>query len=182
MHQRKGCSYSKINSDLVEIESSVLRLENSDKELTKDLLKSTVNSVLKRKIIIAEEGKPVNPYLVFDEFVAQEGTEKQWAENTKRKWVTFKSHLTKYRKNFKFTDVTEAFLIGFVQFETNTLQMRDVSIQKDIKLFGVSHVTAQNYKNTILKDACIQRDRKIIVNVEKAIQLFNEHRGDGRKK
>ena len=50
------------------------------------------------------------------------------------------------------------------------------------KLFGVSHVTAQNYKNTILKDACIQRGRKIIVNVEKAIQLFNEHRGDGRKK
>lgn len=131
----KGCSYSKINSDLVEIESSVLRLESTDKELTKDLLKSTVNSALKRKIIIAEEGKPVNPYLVFDEFVAQEGTEKQWAENTKRKWVTFKSHLTKYRKNFKFTDVTEAFLSGFVQFETNTLQMRDVSIQKDIKLF-----------------------------------------------
>ena len=30
----KGCSYSKINSDLVEIESSVLRLESSDKELT----------------------------------------------------------------------------------------------------------------------------------------------------
>lgn len=178
----KGCSYSKINSDLVEIESSVLRLESSDKELTKDLLKSTVNSALKRKIIIAEEGKPVNPYLVFDEFVAQEGTEKQWAENTKRKWVTFKSHLTKYRKNFKFTDVTEAFLSGFVQFETNILQMRDVSIQKDIKLFGVSHITAQNYKNTILKDACIQRGRKIIVNVEKAIQLFNEHRGDGRKK
>lgn len=59
----KAVSYSKINSDLVEIESSVLRLESSDKELTKDLLKSTVNSALKRKVIIAEEGKPVNPYL-----------------------------------------------------------------------------------------------------------------------
>lgn len=35
------------------------------------------------------------------------------------------------------------------------------------KLFGVSHDTAQNYKNTILKDVCIQRGRKIIVNVEK---------------
>ena len=31
--------------------------------------------------------------------------------------------------------MTEAILSGFVQFETNTLQMRDVSIQKDIKLF-----------------------------------------------
>lgn len=131
----KGTSYSKINSDLAEIESSILKLENTGEELTKELLKSKVNAALKRKVITVEPGKPVNPYQVFDEFVAQEGTEKQWAENTKRKWVTFKSHLTKYRKNFKFTDVTEAFLSGFVQFETNTLQMRDVSIQKDIKLF-----------------------------------------------
>ena len=131
----KGTSYSKINSDLAEIESSILKLENTGEELTKELLKSKVNAALKRKVITVEPGKPVNPYQVFDEFVAQEGTEKQWAENTKRKWVTFKSHLTKYRKNFKFTDVTEAFLSGFVQFETSTLQMRDVSIQKDIKLF-----------------------------------------------
>ena len=39
----KGTSYSKINSDLSEIESSILKLENSDKEPTKELLKSTVN-------------------------------------------------------------------------------------------------------------------------------------------
>ena len=87
-------SYSKINSDLAEIESSILKLENTGEELTKELLKSKVNAALKRKVITVEPGKPVNPYQVFDEFVAQEGTEKQWAENTKRKWVTFKSHLT----------------------------------------------------------------------------------------
>ena len=131
----KGTSYSKINSDLAEIESSILKLENSDKEPTKELLKSTVNSALKRKKLIIEEGKPVNPYDVLDEFVEIEGTEKQWADNTKRKWTTFKSHLKKFRKNFKFSDVDEAFLSAFVQYETYTLQMRDVSIQKDIKLF-----------------------------------------------
>ena len=49
------------------------------------------------------------------------------------------------------------------------------------KLFNVSHVTAQNYKNTILKDACMQRGRKIIVDVEKAVKLFNEFKQDGRK-
>lgn len=48
------------------------------------------------------------------------------------------------------------------------------------KLFNVSHVTAQNYKNTILKDACMQRGRKIIVDVEKAVKLFNEFKQDGR--
>ena len=41
-------------------------------------------------------------------------------------------------------------------------------------LFKVSHATAQKYKNTILKDAVTQHGRKIIVDVEKAMKLFNK--------
>lgn len=41
-------------------------------------------------------------------------------------------------------------------------------------LFNVSHTTAQKYKNTFLAAAISQRGRKIIVDVSKAIQLFNE--------
>jgi hypothetical protein len=40
-------------------------------------------------------------------------------------------------------------------------------------LFNVSHATAQRYKDTILKDAISQQGRKIIVDVEKALELFN---------
>lgn len=39
-------------------------------------------------------------------------------------------------------------------------------------IFNVSHATAQKYKNTILKDAIIQNGRKIIVDKEKALELF----------
>lgn len=46
------------------------------------------------------------------------------------------------------------------------------------KLFNVSHATAQRYKDTILKDAVMQNGRKIIVNKDKAIELFNQRRGD----
>lgn len=44
------------------------------------------------------------------------------------------------------------------------------------ELFGVSHATAQKYKDTILKDAVSQQGRVIIVDVEKALELFNENK------
>jgi hypothetical protein len=40
-------------------------------------------------------------------------------------------------------------------------------------LFNVSHATAQRYKDTIIKDAVSQNGRKIVVDVDKALELFN---------
>lgn len=42
------------------------------------------------------------------------------------------------------------------------------------QLFNVSHVTAQRYKDGILRDACYQQGRKIIVDVERALELFEK--------
>lgn len=39
-------------------------------------------------------------------------------------------------------------------------------------IFGCSHATAQRYKNTFLKDAIIQNDRKIVIDVDKAMRFF----------
>ena len=41
------------------------------------------------------------------------------------------------------------------------------------ELFNVSHVTAQRYKQTWLQPAVTQRGRKIITDVDKAMELFN---------
>ena len=43
------------------------------------------------------------------------------------------------------------------------------------KLFGVSHATAQRYKDTFLKPAVRQNGRKIVIDVAKALELFDEH-------
>ena len=40
-------------------------------------------------------------------------------------------------------------------------------------LFHVSHATAFRYKETIIKDAVSQQGRKIVVDVDKALELFN---------
>lgn len=45
-------------------------------------------------------------------------------------------------------------------------------------LFNVSHATAFKYKEGILKDAVSQRGRKIVVDVDLALELFNSK--DGR--
>ena len=41
-----------------------------------------------------------------------------------------------------------------------------------MQLFNVSNVTAQRYKNGIIKDAVKQCGRKIIVDADKALELF----------
>lgn len=48
-------------------------------------------------------------------------------------------------------------------------------------LFGVSHATAQRYKDTIIKDAVSQNGRIIVVDADKALELFNAKIG-GRTK
>ena len=41
------------------------------------------------------------------------------------------------------------------------------------KLFNVSHSTAHRYKDTIIKNAVSQNGRKIIVDIDLAMELFN---------
>ena len=47
-------------------------------------------------------------------------------------------------------------------------------------IFGCSHATAQRYKNTIIQKAVIQNGRKIIVDVEYALRLFEQHGKNGQ--
>lgn len=42
------------------------------------------------------------------------------------------------------------------------------------ELFNVSHLTAQRYKDGIINGAVFQSGRKIVVDVDKALELFNE--------
>ena len=45
------------------------------------------------------------------------------------------------------------------------------------ELFNVSHGTAQKYKDGIIKDAVFQSGRKIVVDADKAMELFNSSYG-----
>lgn len=43
-------------------------------------------------------------------------------------------------------------------------------------LFSCSHLTAQRYKDTFLAPACMQQGRKIVIDVEMAVELFKTHK------
>ena len=45
-----------------------------------------------------------------------------------------------------------------------------------MKMFGVSHGTAQTYKNTFLAPACTQKGKNILVDQELAIKLFADNK------
>lgn len=45
-----------------------------------------------------------------------------------------------------------------------------------MRLFGVSNVTAQRYKRGIIKEAVSQQGRIIVVDEDKALQLFKQHK------
>lgn len=46
------------------------------------------------------------------------------------------------------------------------------------ELFNVSHLTAQRYKDGIIKEAVKQCGRKIVVDADLALKLFNERRSE----
>lgn len=46
-----------------------------------------------------------------------------------------------------------------------------------MELFSCSNVTAQRYKNGIIAGAVKQYGRKIVVDADKAVELFNEAKG-----
>ena len=45
------------------------------------------------------------------------------------------------------------------------------------QLFGVSHKTAQEYKDGLIKDAVRQNGRKIVVDADYALELFSRRKG-----
>lgn len=60
---------------------------------------------------------------------------------------------------------------------SNAEQKRYVYGLRGIReLFGVSHATAQRYKNTFLQEAVSQQGQIIITDAEKALELFKNHK------
>jgi hypothetical protein len=64
--------------------------------------------------------------------------------------------------------------------ETNPTKKYVYGLRGIRQLFGVSHATAQRYKDTVIRDAVRQNGRKIIVDADKAIELFNRKTGGRR--
>ena len=79
-------------------------------------------------------------------------------------------------KQFPLRDIIAEVAAGLQKADCTTPQpSRYVyGIRGIQELFHVSRKTAQDYKKGIIRDACYQHGRKIIVDVDKAMALFKQ--------
>ena len=71
----------------------------------------------------------------------------------------------------------EDWIKGVFQNQTSSENRKYVyGLAGIMDLFNCSESTAIRYKKGIIKDACVQHGRKIMIDVSKAIELYKKHK------
>ena len=131
----KGLKFNAINDKLEAISKafSTFETDNNGAPTTKQVLKNLLHDALYGKT-----GKPKKEqyefYETFDKLTAIAKVERQWSESTVKKFNTFRKHLVSFAPKTRFSDWTADKLSEFVAYEGAELEMKDVSIQKDLKM------------------------------------------------
>ncbi|MFT4224332.1 MAG: tyrosine-type recombinase/integrase [Dysgonomonas sp.] len=72
-------------------------------------------------------------YNLFDDFVNECSTQNNWAETTKRRFTSVKSHLIAFDDNLTFRSLDESRLNDYVIFLRDKKNLRNVTIEKQVK-------------------------------------------------
>jgi len=91
------------------------------------------NSRLGVEKIQVKKEKTVTFYNVFDEFVKEEGRQNNWTVATKNKFGTVKNHLLKFDEKLVFEDLNHAKLNDYKDFLSEERELRDLTVNKQIK-------------------------------------------------
>ena len=132
---KKGLKYTEINNKLLEITKAFngYDAQQSGAPVTKDELKALLHSVLYGKSRKPRKSEP-DFFKTFDEIIATEKVIRQWTASSLKKYITVKNHLHEFSPEIQFADWTETQLNAYVTFLGSKLRMKDVSVQKEIKL------------------------------------------------
>ncbi len=95
----------------------------------KEELKNRLNDIKPVK----ESSSNVIDYL--QDFIDTESHTNSWAEGTKLKFYTFKTHLKNYNSNLQFNDITETFLLKYIDFLRIKLEFSNSTNAKYLKMF-----------------------------------------------
>lgn len=131
----KGLKFNEINDKLDAIAKafSTFETKNNGAPTNKQVLKDLLHDAL-----YGDTGKPKKEqhdfYETFDKIVATARVERQWSDSTIKKHNTFRKHLVSFAAKTRFADWNSDKLSEFVAYEGAELDMKDVSIQKDLKM------------------------------------------------
>ncbi len=131
----KGLNSVEINERLETIDRAFREFElaNNGAPVPKNKLKDVLTTAIYGKNA-KNKKESIDFYTLLQNIINSEKIECQWADSTIKKHNTFMAHLQAFAPKTRFTDWTEEFLNEFVAFEGAELKMKDVSVQKDLKM------------------------------------------------
>lgn len=140
---RNGCSNklkqtaSEINADLntyfTYIQSAFKEFEVRETTPTPEQLKASFNARCGNKD--NEQTNKVGFFVVFDEFVEEEGNINNWTNATHTKFNAVKNHLKGFNPNITFELLDEVVLSNYVAYLREAKAMRNSTIGKQIGFF-----------------------------------------------
>ena len=148
---KNGCtnklkqSASEINSDLslyeTDIQNIFKEFELLEMMPTQEQIRVRFNS--KRQGLNFEDmedsKEPQKSLIdVFDEFVKESGTQNDWTDSTYKKFGSVRNHLKDFDGHIVFEDFSENKLIDYVNFLRTQKNMRNSTIEKQVKFFIIS--------------------------------------------
>jgi hypothetical protein len=134
---KKEESSAEINKHLREIESHITDIYDAQKALKKKPTVSFVRDELKKRLGETNNSQ-VSVFIAFELFIAQESKLKTWTEGTKTKLNTVLTQLKEFYSTYKFDfeTIDETFLEKYIGFQQKTLELRNVTIAKNLKIFN----------------------------------------------
>ena len=125
-----------------------------------------------------QQEKPISFYI--DQFCLQQGKENSWTDATYAKIKGLKKHLIDYSPDLTLNQITTLFLQGYTDYLLNVLNMKNTTVNKDLKLVNwflkwaekKGHLTCKDYTeyNPKLKTL---KNKVVFLTWDELIKLYN---------
>lgn len=135
-YNKLGQSSSSINSRILELKVAIQDLfseyESLDRIPTKEEIKQLTKS-LKSKGKIEPQVQTTDSLMkVFDKFVKENGRLNNWSTATFTKFSTVKKHLSNFKQDLAFDDLTENGLTDYIIYLRDVGKMKNSTIKKQL--------------------------------------------------
>jgi len=145
---KSGTTHGKKKVSALEINNEIQRLENladttfktfevNDHLPTLQEYRERFNKTNKGDVDMDFSNEPKEaqkPFIdIFDEFVKESGTQNDWTDSTYKKFGSVRNHLKDFDGHIVFEDFSENKLIDYVNFLRTQKNMRNSTIEKQVK-------------------------------------------------
>ena len=145
---------NRIEDKLPKIYADAIKLEI---DITSKYLINELNDYLsteeniQKKVVVPSPNLLSNVNDILQLFIDTECELNKWTEGTKKKFITFKRHLTDYNPNLTFNDITDEFLRKYIDHLRKNLNFNNSTNAKFLKMFKwfLNWATKKDYNKNL---------------------------------